>query len=219
MGSLSSDDPHQGQPLLLAEAGERLEDARGAVVMVHGRGDSAYGILSLAPEIAAPGVAFLAPQAAGGTWYPNRFTAPLERNEPYLSSALRAVADAVAVVAGAGIELPRAAIIGFSQGACLALEFGARTARRYGALIGLSGGLIGPEVDRSRYPGSLDGTPLLLGCSDVDPHIPLDRVRESAQALEELGASVDLRIYPQLGHTVNMDEIEAARALIAPLGR
>src|SRR5262249_42394229 len=175
--------------------------------------------LSLAPEIAAPGVAFLAPQAAGGTWYPNRFTAPLERNEPYLSSALRAVADAVAAAAGAGVEPPRTAIIGFSQGACLALEFGARNARSYGALIGLSGGLIGPEVERSRYPGSLDGTPVLLGCSDVDPHIPLDRVRESAQALEELGASVDLRIYPQLGHTVNMDEIEAARALIAPLGR
>lgn len=219
MGSLSSDTPHQGQPLLLAETGETLEDARGAVVLIHGRGDSAYGILSLAPEIAAPGVAFLAPQAAGGTWYPNRFTAPLERNEPYLGSALRAVADAVAAVAAAGIGPNRTAILGFSQGACLALEFGALNTRRYGALIGLSGGLIGPEVDRSRYPGSLDGTPVLLGCSDVDPHIPLDRVRASAEVLEELGGSVDLRIYPQLAHTVNMDEIEGARALIAPLGR
>jgi predicted esterase len=216
MVTLSPDGPHQGHPLLLAEAGEALEDALGAVVMIHGRGDSAAGILSLAPELAAPGIAFVAPQAEGSTWYPNRFTAPLERNEPYLGSALQAVGDAVAAV---GLPPERVMMLGFSQGACLGLEFAARNARRYGAVAGLSGGLIGPTVDESQYSGSLDGTPVLLGCSDVDPHIPLERVRESADLLERLGGVVDLRIYPRLGHTVNMDEIEAARTLVTSLGQ
>jgi predicted esterase len=215
MSSLSPNGPHQGQPLLLADAGAPLAGAHGAVVMIHGRGDSAAGILSLAPELAAPGIAFVAPQAAGGTWYPNRFTAPIERNEPYLGSALKALGDAVAAV---GLPPERVALLGFSQGACLGLEFAARNARRYGGVVGLSGGLIGPTVDESRYPGSLDGTPVLLGCSDVDPHIPLERVRETAEMLERLGGIVDLKIYPGLGHTVNMDEIDAAQALVASIG-
>jgi len=208
-------DPHAGQPV--RAAGTPLDRARAAVIMVHGRGASAESILTLAPALAADGVAFLAPQAAGGTWYPFGFMSPIERNEPGITSGMRAIESVVRRVADAGIPAERTVLLGFSQGACLASEFTARHARRYGGLIAFSGGLIGPDGTPRDYEGSLDGTPVFLGCSDVDGHIPATRVRDSAEVLARLGASVDMRLYPGMGHLVNDDEIEAARAILAPL--
>lgn len=208
-------DPHTNQPL--RAAGAPLDAATGAVLLLHGRGASAASILTLADELGRPRTAFLAPQAEGSTWYPYSFLAPIEANEPKLSSALEAVARTVAHVEAAGFTRDRIILAGFSQGACLASEFMARNAERWGGLAALSGGLIGPEGTPRDYPGRLDGTPVFIGCADVDPHIPLARVQESAAVLDRMGADVDLRIYPGLGHTVNRDEIDAVRALIDSL--
>jgi predicted esterase len=194
--------------------GAPLETAAGALIAIHGRGAGAEDIMALAREIAPPNVTILAPQAAGNTWYPYAFLEPTERNEPYLSSALRIVGDLIAQVDEHGISPERVALVGFSQGACLALEAAARNARRYAGVIGLSGGLIGPPGTSFDFAGSLDGTPVFLGCSDVDPHIPKERVEESAAALDRLGAAVDLRLYPGMNHTVNRDELEAARTIL-----
>jgi predicted esterase len=207
--------PHQGQPVLAA--GEPLERARAAMVLVHGRGATAQDILTLAVELNQPGFVYLAPQAANNTWYPYSFLAPIERNQPYLSSALATLGQVLAHVAAAGIPAERTILLGFSQGACLATEFAARNAQRYGGLVGLSGGLIGPDGTPRDYPGALDGTPVFLGCSDVDPHIPAARVQHSAEVLRRLGGDVTARLYPGMGHTVNEDEIEAVRGIMAAL--
>lgn len=206
-------DPHAGQPIKVA--GTPLEAARVAMVMVHGRGASAESILTLAPALAMEGIAFLAPQASGGTWYPYGFMSPIENNEPGISSGMRAIARTLGMITAAGIPLERAMLLGFSQGACLSSEYLARNAGRYGGLAGLSGGLIGPDGTPRDYAGSLEGTPVFLGCSDVDHHIPAARVRESAEILEQLGGDVDMRLYPGMGHLVNDDEIEAVRAMIS----
>ena len=195
-------------------SGTPLAQASAAMVMLHGRGASAEDILSLAHEFPQAGVVFLAPQAAGNIWYPQRFIAPLAANEPYLSAALATVGGVLAQVAAAGIPAERTYILGFSQGACLALEYAARNARRYGGVFALSGGLIGPEGMVFSYPCSLDGTPVFLGCSDVDFHIPLGRVHESAEVLRQLGGAVTERIYPGMGHTVNADEIAFVRDVL-----
>src|SRR5215467_13245237 len=163
------------------------------MVMIHGRGATARDILTLAPELDLPGWAFLAPQAAGDTWYPHPFTAPIEQNEPWLSSALAVVGEVLVRIAAGGVPPERTVLLGFSQGACLALEFTARNARRYGGVAGLSGGLIGPDGTPRDYTGSLAGTPIFFGCSDVDPHIPKARVEHSAAVLRRLGADVDMR--------------------------
>ena len=210
-------DPHRDQPVL--EAGAPLSTAPGAVVMVHGRGAGAEDILALAAELGRPDLAYLAPQADGRTWYPRSFLAPIPENEPFLSSALPTLAALLARAAAAGVLPERTLLLGFSQGACLATEFAARNARRYGGLVGLSGGLIGPDGTPRAYPGDLAGTPVFLGCSDVDPHIPVARVQESADVLRRLGGDVDARIYPGMGHTVNRDELAAVRALLAALPR
>jgi predicted esterase len=204
--------PHGGERVLLG--GAPLETAAGALIAIHGRGAGAEDIIALAREVAPSDVAILAPQAAGNTWYPYRFLEPTERNEPYLSSALRIVANLIAQLGERGIPPERIALLGFSQGACLALEAAARNARRYAGVIGFSGGLIGPPGTSFDFAGSLDGMPVFLGCSDVDPHIPKERVEESAVALDRLGAAVDVRLYPGMGHTVNRDELEAARTIL-----
>lgn len=205
--------PHQGQPLLVA--GVPLEQARAAMLMLHGRGASAQDILSVAGELAQPGFAYLAPQAAGHTWYPNSFLAPISQNEPALSSAL-ALVDALLVhIATAGIPPERTIVLGFSQGGCLALEYVARHARRYGGIVGWSGGLIGPDDTPRDYQGSLAGTPVFLGCSDIDPHVPRTRVDVTADILRRLGGNVTERIYPNMGHMVNQDEVAFARGMMA----
>ena len=206
---------HQGQPVL--HAGAPLDRAQAAMILVHGRGASARDILTLVPEFDRPGFAYLAPQAAGHTWYPLSFLSPLARNEPYLSSALARLDEVLAQVLQAGIPAERVVLLGFSQGACLASEYVARHARRYGGLAALSGGLIGPDDTPRDYPGSLDGTTVFLGCSDVDFHIPKARVLESAAVFRRLGGQVTARLYPGLGHTVNQDEIDAVKQMMAAL--
>jgi predicted esterase len=214
-GATLSQEPHAGEPIFTA--GETLDRATVAMVLVHGRGGTAEGILSLASEFRQPGVALLAPQAAGNTWYPLSFLAPMERNEPYLSGALDALDAALEHLAEAGIPAERTILLGFSQGACLAVEFAARNARRYGGLVGLSGGLVGPDGTPRDYTGSLAGTPVFLGCSDVDPHIPKIRVIESGQVLDRLGGEVTVQLYSGMGHTINQDELDHVRSMVAAL--
>lgn len=207
--------PHQGQPILVA--GEPMEQARAAMLMLHGRGASAEDILSLTAEFTRPGFVYLAPQAAGFTWYPNSFLAPLASNEPGLSSALAQIAALCAQLELHNIPAERVILLGFSQGACLSVEFAARNARRYGAVVGLSGGLIGPDGTSRDYPNSLAGTPVFLGCSDIDPHIPKARVLESAEVLQRLGGAVNAQLYPGMGHTVNEPEIQAIQEIMGNL--
>jgi len=182
---------------------------------VHGRGGSAEDMLGLADEFGQPDVAYLAPQAPGHTWYPYSFLAPLQQNEPHLSNALAAVGATLERLAQEGFAPERVALIGFSQGGCLALEYVARNAKRYGATAGLSAGLIGPPGTPRNYAGALAGTPVFLGCSDVDSHIPLVRVNESRDVLRRLGGDVTERIYPGMGHTVNADEVAHVTKLLA----
>lgn len=210
---MTAADPHAGQPVL--RVGPPLAEARLAVVAIHGRGASAQDILGLAREVADADVSVLAPQAAGFTWYPYSFLSPIPQNEPHLSSALRLLASLVNEIVAGGVPHQRIGIIGFSQGACLSLEFAARHAHRYAAVVALSGGLIGPPSTPRDYRGTMDATPVFLGCSDIDPHIPVERVHESADVFRSMGAAVDERIYPQMGHTINGDELTAVQSILA----
>jgi len=207
--------PHQGQPS--RTTGESLEHAKAAMLMVHGRGARAEDILTLADQFVQPGFAFLAPQAAENTWYPNRFLVPLAENEPWLSSALAFVGETLNRILNAGIPSERIILLGFSQGACLALEFAARNAQRYGGICGLSGALIGPDDTPRDYPGSFYGTPVFLGCSDVDFHVPKERVIESAEIFKRMGGNVTERLYPNHDHSVNQDEIDFVRGMMQTL--
>lgn len=206
---------HAGQPVL--QTGATLSEAKAAVILIHGRGASAEDILSLADDLRQPGIAFLAPQARGYTWYPQRFIAPLESNEPYLSSALTVLSELRENLSQQGIAAQRTLWVGFSQGACLALEFAIRGGVRLGGVGALSGGLIGPEGTQWPRPIVLSGMPVLLGCDAQDFHIPLQRVRDSAQIFREIGAVVSERIYDDLGHAVNEDEINKLREMLRVL--
>lgn len=183
------------------------------MILIHGRGATAGDIMTIAPEVQAPGFAYIAPQAAGNAWYPNPFTAPLESNEPYLSDALNMLAQLMARVEER-VPAQRTILLGFSQGACLALEFAARNARRYGGVAGLSGGLIGPPDASRDYPGSFDATPVFLGCSDVDPHIPMERVVESSEVFKRMQAEVNMTFYPGMGHEVGPEEVAILQGMV-----
>lgn len=185
------------------------------MLLCHGRGATAEDMLGLATELEAPATVFVAPQANQFTWYPRSFLAPLRENEPHLSSALALVGAIVQDLDRAGIPPPRQLLLGFSQGGCLILEFAGRHARRYGGVVGLSAGLIGPPGRRWNFEGSFDETPVFLGCSDRDPHIPRDRLDESARELERIGGRVALRIYPDLGHTINRDELDRVQRMLS----
>lgn len=208
---MSAADPHAGGPVL--RAGLPPEEATGAAILVHGRGGSARDILTLSDELRVPGLAWVAPQAARSTWYPESFLSPVERNEPALSSALAVLARRVEELGSRGIPPRRILIAGFSQGACLAAEFAARHATRFGGVAVLTGGLIGPDGTPRDYAGDFDGTPVFLGAGDPDPHVPWARVEETAAVFERMGGAVDLRRYGGLGHTVNRDELDAVRAI------
>lgn len=208
-----TDERHAGRP---RRAGVPLDEASGAVILLHGRGATAAGILALAEnlDVSADDVAYLAPPADGNTWYPSSFLAPIEENEPWLTAALGAVDRTIETVAAAGIDRSSVLLIGFSQGACLASEYVARNATAYGGLAALSGGLIGPPGTERAYDGDLEGTPAFLGCSDVDPHIPLERVHETAAVLEDLGGDVTTRIYEGMGHGINDDELDVVAGMV-----
>ncbi|HHP7237878.1 alpha/beta hydrolase [Longibacter sp.] len=208
-------DPHADQQVY--STGTPLDEASAVMILIHGRGATAQSILRLAGAVAPDGVACLAPQASHRTWYPQSFLAPMEKNEPYLTSALNAMDELIQTIEDAGIARNRIVLLGFSQGACLACEYAARHAERYGGVVALSGGLIGPEDEPLSHDGDLEGTPAFLGCSDQDPHIPLERVQETAEVLREMGADVDRRIYPGMGHTTNDDELRAVREMLTTL--
>jgi len=208
----ASDDVHQDQPVF--DRGAALDEARAAMILLHGRGASAQGMLSLADELDVPDVAYVAPQAAHRSWYPESFLAPIDENEPALSSALRVIEDLIERVGESGLTEEKVVLAGFSQGACLATEYAARHPKRYGGIVGLSGGLIGPEGTDFDYEGILDGTPVFLGCSDQDPYIPVERVTETAEVFRYLSAKVTKRIYEGMAHTTNDDEIEHVRSLL-----
>ena len=215
-------DPHDDGRV--AESGAPLHRAKAAAIFVHGRGATTESILTLADELAQPDVAYFAPQAAGNTWYAFSFLAPLDRNEPGLSSGLRAIDAVRSWIEEAGIPPEKILLLGFSQGACLATEYAARHARKFGGVACLSGGLIGtsdiegadpPADKRFEYEGSLDGTPVFLGCSDVDAHIPVQRVHDSTRVLGELGGDVTERIYPGMSHSINEDEVRFVRGMLS----
>jgi predicted esterase len=197
----------------VVHAGEALQAARAAMILLHGRGATAEDIMTIAAELQQPGWAYLAPQAAGNAWYPNPFTAPLESNEPYLSAALATVAKLFAQAAET-VPAQRIVLLGFSQGGCLTLEWAARNAQRMGAVVGLSAGLIGPDGTPRDLAGNFDRTPVFLGCSDQDPFIAKARVEEAADVYRRMGADVALRFYPGMPHLVSPDEIGAIRKII-----
>lgn len=215
MPEFSQSGQHQKQPVLTA--GEPLERARAAMILVHGRGATAHDILSLSADLHQPGFAYLAPQAEDSSWYPHSFLAPLASNEPGLSSGLATITALCDQLASAGLGPERIILLGFSQGACLVLEWVARNARRYGGVAGLSGGLIGPDDTPRTYSGSLEGTPIFLGCSDQDFHIPRKRVELSSEVFQRMGAQVTLRLYPHMGHTVNQDEVQQVQHIMRKL--
>ena len=205
--------PHANTPVLTR--GAALNEANGAVVLLHGRGGSAEDILTLADAFGRDDLAYAAPQAAAHTWYPNSFLAPREANEPYLSSALQKVASVVADLVAVGMPRERIVIAGFSQGACLTTEFAATNPTRYAGLIAFTGGLIGPPEASLHHECSLAGTPALLLSGDPDPHVPWSRVAASAAELERMGAAVTARRYPGRTHTISGDEVALARQLLA----
>lgn len=208
-------DPHGDMPI--SRAGHDLKGARCAVILLHGRGGSAADILDLAESFYDRQIAFLAPQAANNTWYPYSFLAPIEQNEPWLSSAVARVESLIEGCVMAEIQRSRVVVCGFSQGACLATESIARHPAHYGALIAFTGGLIGPSDVELHHDGSLSGTSALLSSGDPDPHVPWSRVEASARELGRMGARVELLRHPRRPHTILDDEIEAARSLIFSL--
>jgi phospholipase/carboxylesterase len=206
--------PHVGQTI--TTAGSPLAEAAMALILVHGRGGSADEMLGLAELVAPAGTAYLAPQAAGHTWYPHRFIEPVSVNEPYLGSALSVLGALVDRVVAGGVPRERIGLLGFSQGACLALEFARRQGRRFGAVIGFSGGLIGETVPPAAPDdGRFDAMPVFLGCSERDPHIPIARVQETDAVMRALGAKVITRIYPGSNHGINEDEAGVARQILS----
>ena len=207
--------PHAGQQVL--RAGPPVSEASKAVIAVHGRGASASDIIGISRAMDLPDTAWLAPDAASRTWYPYSFLMPVEQNQPFLDSAISVVGGLLQHLEDSGIPAEKSVLLGFSQGACLASEFVARHPRKYGGLVVFSGGLIGASIDPHEYSGSLEGTAIFGGCSDIDPHIPLERFEISGQVLSGLGAEVDFRVYPGMDHTINLDELSAAKALIQSL--
>jgi phospholipase/carboxylesterase len=205
--------PHHNQPVI--HRGAAIKSANGAIILLHGRGASAEDIFGLADELQLPGIAYFAPEAAGHTWYPYSFLSPLERNEPWLTSALDLIAATLEKLESSGMPSKKITLMGFSQGACLATEFVARNPRRYAGLVAFTGGLIGPEGTGFHYSGNLEGTPCFLGSGDPDPHVPWERVKESASILRVVGGKVTLKRYPGMPHTISEDEISEARKLLS----
>lgn len=217
MGQEHHGGPHAGQPLV--KAGLPLGESPAAVILVHGRNAEPAAILDLVPRLAHPRLTYLAPAASNRTWYPHSFLSDIASNEPGLSSGLAVLESLLSSIETAGIPRSRVVLLGFSQGACLTAEFAVRHASRFGGVLIFSGGVIGPPGTRWDYPGRFGGTPVFLGCSDHDSHIPKARVDESAALFERMGAEVTKRLYPAMGHLVNDDEIAWAQRLLDSVSR
>lgn len=207
--------PHGGGPVLIRDTrSDSTKAPAAAVILMHGRGASARDILGLAPEIGVEDVVYLAPHATGNSWYPRSFLSAIADNQPGIDSAHGVIEALIARLGTIGVAADRVALLGFSQGACLASDHAMRFPRRYGAIIVLTGGVIGPEGTRFAPSGDLLGTPVFLGANDPDPHVPASRVRETSQVLDAMGAKVAMKFYPGLPHSVCEDEIEVARGMI-----
>ena len=198
-------------------AGQGVDTASKVLIMIHGRGGSAEDILGLSDHLHVKDFAILAPKATGNTWYPYSFLMPPSQNEPWLSSALQVIKEVVHDVVEKGVTEERIYFLGFSQGACLTLEFVTRNATRYGGVVAFTGGLIGDKIYEQNYTGDFDGTPIFIGTSDPDPHVPVQRVHDSELILQKLNASVTVKVYKGMGHTINQDEIAAANNIISPV--
>jgi phospholipase/carboxylesterase len=198
----------------LIKAGKSFDQAEKVLIMIHGRGGTAEDILSMARYLNVSEFALVAPQVAGNTWYPQSFLAPREYNEPSLSNALNTIKKTVLELEKEGFSKEQIYFLGFSQGACLTLDFVAANAARYGGVVAFTGGLIGEALDHRNYHGDFDGTPIFIGCSDPDIHVPVSRVKESTVLLEEMGAQVTEIIYENMGHTISQAEIDQVNKLI-----
>jgi len=212
INNITSNGVHKNQHVI--HFGALLDDAKAVMIMIHGRGASAQDILSLAYEIDLPDTTYIAPQAKDNTWYPYSFLSPIDQNEPGLSSGLALIDSIVDMVLQKGFASEQIYLLGFSQGACLSLEYVAQNPKKFGGVFGLCGGLIGPALNPLSYDGNLGGVEVFLGCSDVDPHIPLERVHQTEEIFKKLGANVTKRIYKGMAHTVNQDEIQFIKSLI-----
>lgn len=217
MFKANSEEPFQGphQNPKIVTHGVSPDEADLAMIMIHGRGASAESIITLSNEFDTGNIHYRAPQADQFTWYPYSFLQPTDRNEPGLSSGLQLIFDMISDLESEGIPKEKIILLGFSQGACLSTEFVARHPAKYGGIIALSGGLIGDSIKKENYESDLEDTPYFVGCSDVDPHIPEERVNESAEVMNKLGAEVTKQIYPGMGHTVNQDEIDHIKKIIS----
>jgi len=195
-------------------AGVSLQEADKALIMIHGRGGSANDILSLARHLNVQDYALVAPQATNNSWYPQSFLAPLEQNDPYLSSALALISKTVDAIEAQGIAKENIYFMGFSQGACLALDFTTRNAAKYGGVAAFTGGLIGDAVYPEHYNGNFNGTPVFIGTSNPDFHVPVQRVHDTTALMQSMGANVTEKVYRDMGHTISQDEIDLANQLI-----
>lgn len=195
-------------------AGVSLKEAKKALIMIHGRGAGAQDILSVAKYLNVEDFALIAPQAEDRSWYPHSFLVTIEQNEPSFSKSLQTISNTVATIEENGIEKENIYFLGFSQGACLALEFTARNAAKYGGVVAFTGGLIGDDVYEDHYKGNFENTPIFIGTSDPDFHVPVARVNDSAELLEKMGAAVTKKIYPNMGHTISQDEVDLVNELI-----
>ncbi|MDP1676940.1 MAG: dienelactone hydrolase family protein [Bacteroidota bacterium] len=209
--------PHNSSKILMD--GVELDKAKAVMIMIHGRGATAESILDIAQYFIVDAVTYIAPQANGGTWYPYSFLMPTEQNEPGITSGLQRISEIVDHVVTSGIPEQKIMLLGFSQGACLSLEWTARSNKKIGAVFGLSGGLIGPNATLRNYSGTLENTSVFLGCSDVDFHIPKERVIESADIFKKLNASVTITLYPNMAHTVNDDEIDQVNSIMRDVAK
>lgn len=203
--------PHGNQEVLFK--GD-INSAKSAMILIHGRGATAESILSLTGEFNEENYLFAAPQANGNTWYPYSFLAPIQENEQGIKSGLKVISDLIEKLNKSEIPDSEIILLGFSQGACLALEYAARNAKFYKGVLGLSGGLIGDRLDGKRYSGSFENCPVFLGCSDIDPHIPLERVNQTEAIMKKIGASVTKKIYKNMGHTINKDELNFIHSIL-----
>jgi phospholipase/carboxylesterase len=195
-------------------AGKELNEKNKVLILLHGRGGSAEDILSFSSYLDVKDFTLLAPQATNNTWYPYSFLAPPAQNEPWLSSALNLLKDLVNEIESKRIPVENIYFAGFSQGACLTLEFVTRNANKYGGVVAFTGGLIGAKIQEQNYGGDFKGTPVFVGTSDPDPHVPVERVNATAEFLKKMNASLTLKIYPNMGHTISQDEIENANRLV-----
>jgi len=194
--------------------GVPLNDAKKALIMIHGRGAGAHDILSISKHLNVGDFALVAPQAENRTWYPYSFLVPIDENEPSFSKSLEAIHNVVIAIQQNGIEKENIYFLGFSQGACLALEFTARNAAKYGGIVAFTGGLIGDKVYENHYKGNFENTPIFIGTSDPDFHVPVERVNETEVLLKKMGATVTKKIYENMGHTISQDEIDLVNELI-----